>query len=94
LREGDEARVVLVGKQERIWPAPQNVSKIIDSSSLGWKHALTTLLIIWTFAAFGEELSHRGYLLTRAADILGRSAAAYDYGDASGGGSVWLWSSL
>ena len=61
----------------RLWPVPQHVSKIIGSSPLGLKQALTTLLIIWTFAAFGEELSYRGYLLTRAADILGRSAAAY-----------------
>jgi membrane protease YdiL (CAAX protease family) len=35
------------------------------------------LLIIWTFAAFGEELSYRGYLLTRAADIFRRSSAGY-----------------
>jgi len=60
-----------------VWPAPQHVSKIIGSSALDWKHALTALLIIWTFAAFGEELSYRGYLLTRAADTLERSAAAY-----------------
>jgi membrane protease YdiL (CAAX protease family) len=60
-----------------IWPAPQHISHIIGSAALGWKQALTTSLIIWTFASFGEELSYRGYLLTRAADIFGRSAAAY-----------------
>ena len=75
LQLGSELVVGPLG--HRLWPAPQHVSKIIGSSSLGWKQALTTLLIIWTFAAFGEELSYRGYLLTRAADILGRSAAAY-----------------
>ena len=47
-----------------IWPQPQHVSHLIASSGLGWRQALTTLVIIWTFAAFGEELSYRGYLLT------------------------------
>lgn len=35
------------------------------------------LLLVWTFAAFGEEIAYRGYLLTRAADLGGRSIAAY-----------------
>jgi membrane protease YdiL (CAAX protease family) len=39
--------------------------------------ALRWLLIGWTFAAFGEEISYRGYLVTRAADVGGRSKAAY-----------------
>jgi membrane protease YdiL (CAAX protease family) len=41
------------------------------------KKALLTLGIVWTFAAFGEELGYRGYLLTRAADLGNRSRAAY-----------------
>jgi membrane protease YdiL (CAAX protease family) len=41
------------------------------------KAALLALLIVWTFAAFGEEFSYRGYLLTRAADLGGRTKAAY-----------------
>lgn len=41
------------------------------------KIALLALLIVWTFAAFGEEIAYRGYLLTRAADIGGRSITAY-----------------
>jgi CAAX protease family protein len=41
------------------------------------KIALVALLLVWTFAAFGEEIAYRGYLLTRAADIGRRSAAAY-----------------
>ena len=61
----------------RIWPGPQHVSHALESAALGWRQALTSLLIIWTFAAFCEELSYRGYLLTRAADIFGRSSAAY-----------------
>jgi membrane protease YdiL (CAAX protease family) len=39
--------------------------------------ALRWLGIVWTFAAFGEEISYRGYLTTRAADAGGRSNAAY-----------------
>ncbi|HKP93041.1 MAG TPA: CPBP family intramembrane glutamic endopeptidase [Chthoniobacterales bacterium] len=61
----------------RIWPEPQQLPQILNSTSLGWKQALITLLIVWTFAAFGEELSYRGYLLTRAAEFLGQSRAAY-----------------
>ena len=38
--------------------------------------ALLALLIVWTFAAFGEEFVYRGYLLTRAADVGGRSTSA------------------
>lgn len=33
-----------------------------------WRFAGESLLLIWTFAAFGEELSYRGYLMQRAAD--------------------------
>jgi uncharacterized protein len=36
----------------RIWPAPQNVSQLFQSQSEDWKHALTILLVVWTFAAF------------------------------------------
>jgi membrane protease YdiL (CAAX protease family) len=38
--------------------------------------ALRWLLLVWTFAAFGEEIGYRGYLLTRAAEAGGRSRAA------------------
>lgn len=39
--------------------------------------ALRWLFIVWTFAAFGEEIGYRGYLVTRAADVGGRSKIAY-----------------
>lgn len=39
--------------------------------------ALRWLFIVWTFAAFGEEISYRGYLVTRAADVGGRTKLAY-----------------
>jgi membrane protease YdiL (CAAX protease family) len=38
--------------------------------------ALEWLLLIWTFAAFGEEIGYRGYLLTRAAEVGSRSKVA------------------
>ena len=41
------------------------------------RSVLVWLLVIWTFAAFGEEVSYRGYLLTRAADLGRRTTAAY-----------------
>lgn len=41
------------------------------------KMAAVTLLLVWTWAAFGEEIGYRGYLLTRAAEIGGRTTAAY-----------------
>jgi uncharacterized protein len=41
------------------------------------KTALVWLLLVWTWAAFGEEVGYRGYLLTRAADLGGRTSASY-----------------
>jgi membrane protease YdiL (CAAX protease family) len=39
--------------------------------------AIKGLALVWTFAAFGEEISYRRYLLGRAADVGKRSVAAY-----------------
>lgn len=52
------------------------------AGSLGLKRGeiwsmFKTLGIVWTFAAFGEEISYHRYLLGRAADVGGRSALAY-----------------
>jgi membrane protease YdiL (CAAX protease family) len=33
--------------------------------------------VTWTFAAFGEEMVYRGYLLNRAADLFGHGAAGW-----------------
>ena len=41
------------------------------------KHVLLSLAFVWGFAGFGEELSYRGYLLNRAADLGDRSRLAY-----------------
>lgn len=60
----------------RFWPpaiAPSGVEEITGNL----KYALLALLIVWVFAAFGEEFVYRGYLLTRAADVGRRSSAAY-----------------
>lgn len=59
-----------------IWPpakAPAGAAAIPGNLAV----ALLGLLVVWTFAAFGEEISYRGYLLGRAADLGRRSAAAY-----------------
>jgi uncharacterized protein len=39
--------------------------------------SLGMLALVWTIAAFGEEMAYRGYVLERAATLGGRSASAY-----------------
>jgi membrane protease YdiL (CAAX protease family) len=60
----------------RFWPAAVGPSGFDEISGHAMV-ALRWLLIVWTFAAFGEEIGYRGYLLTRAADVGGRSKVAY-----------------
>lgn len=58
------------------WPpaaAPAGVESI--AGDIGT--ALMYLGIVWTFAAFGEEIAYRGYLMNRAADVGGRTTAAW-----------------
>ena len=58
------------------WPAavaPSGYNEIKGHAIV----AFEWFLLIWTFAAFGEEIGYRGYLLTRAADVGGRSKSAY-----------------
>lgn len=60
----------------RFWPPihpPAGAEAITGNIGV----ALLTLLIVWTFAAFGEEIAYRGYLMTRAVDVGGGSTAAY-----------------
>jgi membrane protease YdiL (CAAX protease family) len=60
----------------RFWPpikAPEGAEAITGD----WQKMLLYLGLVWTFAAFGEEMSYRGYLMTRAADLGRRSTAAY-----------------
>jgi hypothetical protein len=47
-----------------------------ESIAGDWRTALMYFGIVWTFAAFGEEIGYRGYLLNRAADAGGRTRVA------------------
>jgi CAAX protease family protein len=58
------------------WPKPTPPS-LANEITGNMTMALVALLLVWTFAAFGEEIAYRGYLLTRAADIGRRSKTAY-----------------
>jgi CAAX protease family protein len=61
---------------EQIWPpaaAPEGVDEMTGNIRL----ALLYLPLIWGFAAFGEEIAYRGYLLNRAADCGGGSTLAF-----------------
>ena len=63
----------------RAWPpivAPSGANEIAGNPGT----ALLWLLLVWTFAAFGEEIAYRGYLLGRSAEALGRSPLAYAVG--------------
>ncbi|MHB1047905.1 MAG: CPBP family intramembrane glutamic endopeptidase [Thermoanaerobaculia bacterium] len=60
---------------ESVWPpivAPTGTEAIAANP---WT-ALRWLGLVWTWAAFGEEIGYRGWILGRAADALGRSPAA------------------
>jgi membrane protease YdiL (CAAX protease family) len=68
--------VVIDPLTARFWPAaiaPAGAEAITGNVAV----ALCWLVIVWTFAACGEEIGYRGYLLTRAADVGARSKAAY-----------------
>lgn len=61
---------------EQFWP-PAKAPPMADEITGNIKLALFYLGAAWTFAAFGEEISYRGYLLTRGAEVGRRSTAAY-----------------
>jgi membrane protease YdiL (CAAX protease family) len=59
-----------------IWPAPalpEGASGIAGNPG----RAGLMLGLVWTFAAFGEEIAYRGYLLNRGADAVGGSTPAF-----------------
>jgi membrane protease YdiL (CAAX protease family) len=62
-----------LGKQ--VWPPP-TVSSAFDQVTGNPRNALATLLLMWTFAAFGEEFAFRGYLLSRFIKAAGGSTSA------------------
>lgn len=58
------------------WPpaiAPAAANEIYGNLRV----ALLYLPVVWLFAAFGEEIAYRGYLLNRAADCGGRSRTSW-----------------
>jgi membrane protease YdiL (CAAX protease family) len=59
-----------------VFGAP-STSTIVTSSPHDLRWAVTTLALVWTFAAFGEEIAYRGYLTLRGADALGQSTGAW-----------------
>lgn len=58
----------------QFWPAPKAPAGAEQIAGNLGKAALG-LLIVWSFAAFGEELGYRGWLLRRALDVAGGSRA-------------------
>jgi membrane protease YdiL (CAAX protease family) len=69
---GDFVIEPLTGK---FWPAP--IAPAMANEIAGNPKVMAlALLIVWTFAAFGEEISYRGYLIRRGADVGSRSTAA------------------
>jgi membrane protease YdiL (CAAX protease family) len=67
----------LVAPLAERWWGPIAVPDGADEITGNLQTALTVLLLVWTFAAVGEELGYRGYLLRRAAELMG--------------GSTWAW---
>jgi uncharacterized protein len=41
------------------------------------RHAALYVVLVWTWAAFGEELTYRGYLLNRVVELGGRRTGAW-----------------
>jgi CAAX protease family protein len=71
--------VVIDPLTQKLWPpaaAPSGAAAITGNLQV----ALVALLVVWSFAAFGEEIAYRGYLLTRAADLGVRTTTAYFVG--------------
>jgi uncharacterized protein len=61
-----------------VWP-PERAPAGFESATGNLRLVLLYLPIVWGFAAFGEEIGYRGYLLERAAEVGRRSALAYAF---------------
>lgn len=70
------SELVISPLAEQFWP-PAKAPAMAEKLTGNIKLALFFLGLAWTWAAFGEEISYRGYLLTRGAEIGQRSTAAY-----------------
>ena len=71
LLELKDVAVATIG--HHFWSAPEKVSSVITSVH-DWRRAPLTILFVWAFAAFGEEIGYRGYILRRALETFGPSA--------------------
>lgn len=68
--------IVIDPVTSHFWPAAKAPEGMNEITGHLWV-ALRWLGIVWTFAAFGEEIGYRGYLINRAADGAGRTSFAY-----------------
>jgi membrane protease YdiL (CAAX protease family) len=59
-----------------LWGAPAT-SSVATAGPHDVRWLIATLALVWTFAAFGEEISYRGYLTLRGAEALGGSKTAW-----------------
>jgi len=60
-----------------LWHRPEHISSLMKVPVHSRMFGLRNLAIVWIFAALGEEVGYRGYLLPRAADLGNRSKMAY-----------------
>ena len=58
------------------WP-PERAPSVLTEGPHDLSWLITTLALVWTFAAFGEEIAYRGYLTLRGAGALGDSRWAW-----------------
>lgn len=58
------------------WP-PIAAPRMADDIPHNARAALAALGLVWTFAAFGEEIGYRGYLMKRVADVGGGTRGAW-----------------
>lgn len=60
----------------QFWPEPQLPTGVEDITG-NLRIMALSLMLVWSFAAFGEEIAYRGYLMTRTAEVLGSSRIAW-----------------
>lgn len=71
------SELVIQPLANHFWHRPPQVSSLAKTPAHSWMFLLRGLAIVWIFAGLGEEVSYRGYLLRRAADLGHRSKIAY-----------------
>jgi membrane protease YdiL (CAAX protease family) len=59
------------------WLHKQPDLELFRSLNGNFKLTLLFLALVWTLAAFGEEMVYRGYLMNRVADLFNRTASAW-----------------